>query len=414
MDPYEAVVETTDGDHVRPVVHLPVLIVEDVDGLRGALARVFMRAGYSTVLADDGHQAMQVIRTQALAAAVVDRHIPGPDGIELLAELQELQPDTLRVLVSGELDLSTALVAINQGHVDHVFQKPVRYADLLEQVGSSLERSARVRAAQQLGLTRAQMAQCARFAECIDQNLLDVALQPIVDVRTGVPRAYEALLRSRHPVLSNPGLVLAAAEGAGRIPDLTRVVVREASRWFERVPVDTELFLNLHPLDLGTPEVLLESLAALEGRAHRVVLEITERSALGEGWQDTLPLLREAGFRIAVDDAGAGYSSLATIAEAEPEVIKVDMSIIRDVDRHPPRQLLLRMLAAFAQDAGVQLIAEGVETVAEAESVVRNAPHAWVQGYHYGKPTRWSAWPPLPHPSRSSPSTLEVVDHGEG
>src|SRR5262249_4540302 len=152
---------------------------------------------------------------------------------------------------------------------------------------------------------------------------------------------YEALLRSSEPSLPHPGAVLDAAERLNRLVDLGRKVRSSAAGPISDSPDAGVLFVNLHTRDL-----LDDSLWSLESPlsqiATRVVLEITERSSL-EDIRDArarVARLREMGFRIAIDDLGAGYAGLTSFAQLEPEIVKLDMSLVRDVHTSVTKQKL--------------------------------------------------------------------------
>src|SRR5690606_33589249 len=144
-----------------------------------------------------------------------------------------------------------------------------------------------------------------------------LALQPILSAATGETVAFEALLRSSHPVLSGPGPVLAAAESCDMLDELGAVVADRAARWMRRLPRHVQLFVNLDPNERSGPERVRERLAPLHPWADRIVLEITERSKISDvdAWQQSINYLTGDGFSIAVDDLGAGYSSLSMLAE---------------------------------------------------------------------------------------------------
>ena len=132
-------------------------------------------------------------------------------------------------------------------------------------------------------------------------------------------------------------------------------------------PPPGHLFVNLHPTDLEDAG-LYEEAAPLSPFASQVVLEITERAAL-----DTIPdlparmaRLRELGYRIAIDDLGAGYAGLTSFAQLEPEVVKVDMSLIRGIDDSPMKQKLVGSIVALCRELGIKIIAEGIETAERA------------------------------------------------
>jgi EAL domain-containing protein (putative c-di-GMP-specific phosphodiesterase class I) len=149
---------------------------------------------------------------------------------------------------------------------------------------------------------------------------------------------------------------------------------------------DALLFVNLHSSDL-VMDWLYGAGNPLLANASRVVFEVTERAAL-----DTVPdvkervrKLREMGFRIALDDIGAGYSGLTSFALLEPEVVKIDMALVRDVDREPTKQKLVRSMAGLCRDMGLTVVAEGVETVAERDTLAGLGIDVF-QGYLFARP----------------------------
>jgi EAL domain-containing protein (putative c-di-GMP-specific phosphodiesterase class I) len=151
---------------------------------------------------------------------------------------------------------------------------------------------------------------------------------------------------------------------------------------------DAALFLNLHPLDLAD-ESLFDSLSPLTRLAERVVLEVTERAAIEQvdGVERRVSRLRERGFRIAVDDLGAGYAGLSSFALLEPEIVKLDVSLLRDIDQSPVKQKLVASMTALCKDMGFLVVAEGIETSAERDCVVALGCDL-LQGYLFARPGR--------------------------
>jgi EAL domain-containing protein (putative c-di-GMP-specific phosphodiesterase class I) len=156
----------------------------------------------------------------------------------------------------------------------------------------------------------------------------------------------------------------------------------------EHAATDAVLFLNLHPLDLAD-ENLFDSLAPLTQIASRVVLEVTERAAIEEvdGVERRVGRLREHGFRVAVDDLGAGYAGLSSFALLEPEIVKLDVSLLRDIDQSPVKQKLVASMTALCKDMGFLVVAEGIETPAERDCVVALGCDL-LQGYLFARPGR--------------------------
>jgi EAL domain-containing protein (putative c-di-GMP-specific phosphodiesterase class I) len=224
----------------------------------------------------------------------------------------------------------------------------------------------------------------ARFEKAMEGMWM--AFQPIVSWHERKVYGYEALLRSVEPTLPNPGAFLEAAERLGRLQDLGRAIRARAA--LTPPPEDAMLFVNLHAHDLKDEDLYLPQ-SPLARIADRVVLEITERASL-EGVTDLaerIANLRSLGFKIAVDDLGAGYAGLASFAQLDPDIAKLDMSLVRDIDTHPTKQMIVRSMQKLCSDLGIQVVAEGVETVAERDALVA-CECDLLQGYLFAKPGR--------------------------
>jgi EAL domain-containing protein (putative c-di-GMP-specific phosphodiesterase class I) len=146
------------------------------------------------------------------------------------------------------------------------------------------------------------------------------------------------------------------------------------------------VFVNLHPDEL-LDEHLYDPSSPLADRASSVVLEITERERLE--LIDDLPrrvgALRRLGFRIAIDDMGAGYAGLSSFARLQPEFAKIDMSLVRDIDRNAVRQRVVGTMTSLCRELGIAVIAEGVENEAEARTLTEIGCDL-LQGFHLGRP----------------------------
>jgi EAL domain-containing protein (putative c-di-GMP-specific phosphodiesterase class I) len=214
-----------------------------------------------------------------------------------------------------------------------------------------------------------------------------IAYHPIVDVRKQAVFGYEALLRSTEPSLPHPGAVIDAAMRLGRIEPLGRAIRSLAA---EPIPADENfaLFVNLHVTDLTDP-ALSDPESPLSKIAHRVVLEITERSSLDEvkDARRRVAALREMGFRIAVDDLGAGYAGLSSFTLLEPEIVKLDMSLVRDIHVTSTKQKVVRSMTTLSKDMGMTVVAEGVETKEERDCLV-DLGCDLLQGFLFAKPGR--------------------------
>ena len=221
-----------------------------------------------------------------------------------------------------------------------------------------------------------------------------LAYQPIVRADDGTVFGYEALLRSTEPSMPTPGLILEAAERLKRTEDLGRIVRSRAPLPFCDAPETAVLFVNLHPKELLDPLLYLPT-TTLSRFAKRTVLEITERATIRDLSElgARVSRLRALGFRIAVDDLGAGYSGLTSFADLMPEFVKLDLSLTRDIDRDPLRQRIVRSMASLCKDVGARVVAEGIERREERDAVAELGCD-YVQGFFVARPDR-------PFPARS-------------
>jgi EAL domain-containing protein (putative c-di-GMP-specific phosphodiesterase class I) len=200
---------------------------------------------------------------------------------------------------------------------------------------------------------------------------IEMHFQPIVHASYRTLFGYESLLRSRDKSLPHPGVILDAAERLERVTKLGRAVRNDVARVFATAPASRGVvFINLHALDLFDRS-LSSPYSPLTKIASRVVLEITERNSL-DGVKDVryrVAELRALGFRIAVDDLGGGHARMGALQPLDTDFVKLDMSLVRDVDSHPMKQRLVQSITQLCREQGMKVIGEGVETVAEAQTL---------------------------------------------
>jgi len=170
--------------------------------------------------------------------------------------------------------------------------------------------------------------------------------------------------------------------------NLLAALVKRVAKTLDEQPTSELIFVNLHAMELADDSLIAPD-APLSRHAGRVVLEVTERAPLEQIRDVTARVgqLRALGYRIAVDDLGAGYAGLTSFAHLEPEVVKVDMSLIRGIDLSPMKQKLLGSIVGLCRDLGIEIIAEGVETEAERDALVKVGGDL-CQGYLFARPDR--------------------------
>ena len=228
--------------------------------------------------------------------------MPGMDGLELLRTARERDPDLPVLLVSGTpTDGDAGRRAAGSGALLYL-QKPVDLGLLRQAVDYAIQvrQAARRRAPEGAALA-------ARFEAAMES--LRIVHQPIVVSASRAVFGYEALVRSEEPSMGTPDKIFHAAEQLGRVRDLGRAIRARVAAAAARAPARAASFVNLHARDLGDEEIFSAS-APLSRIASRVVLEISERASV-DALDDVAPQLarlRALGFRIAIDDLGAGYA----------------------------------------------------------------------------------------------------------
>jgi EAL domain-containing protein (putative c-di-GMP-specific phosphodiesterase class I) len=362
------------------------LVADDDPDVRAIVQDALVVAGFQVFLAENGRDAILAARSTSFDAAVVDLEMPPSDGLAVLRVLRSLQPGCVSVLLSGNLDLDTVATALAEGDVTRVLRKPANARTIQRTVLNAL----RSRREQALKHATALMVRDDEGRQALDQCIggdMTLALQPLVDARSHAVMAHEALLRPQSRVFSGPLELIEAAERHEQVEQLSDAALRLARVRLVDGTAPHRLFVNLHPFQLADPEHFSKQLGMFNTFEARVVFEITERHDLSTlpRAQETLSLIRDAGFAIAVDDLGAGYSSLSALATLKPDFIKVDMSLVRGVDEDAHKRQLVELLVAVGRATGATLIAEGVETLREAETLTACGAH-WLQGYHFGRP----------------------------
>lgn len=364
-----------------------ILMVDDDTTVLSSLVPVLKQQGHTVIDTLSSAKACEYIENTVFDAAIVDYQMPPPDGLELLRRITDAQPKCLRILMSGCLNLPVVLDAVNRGEVSRVLEKPCRINTFLETVEQAFAGQKKLEQFFADAREHQSKQQHAMLKECLSGGYIRTAIQPIVGANAHEVLAYEALIRSKHAVMDSPMTILAAAEAHQALSQVTAVVIADVCNWLSQLPEQVKVFVNLHPLEFGDPKGLSKTLEPLKPHAARVVFEITERSSVltHTSWEKSVALIGDMGSAIAVDDLGAGYSSLSVLAELQPQYIKVDMSIVRGIDGSPRKRRLLDLLCRFADTTDAFLIAEGVETQDEARTLEACGAHC-MQGYFFGKP----------------------------
>lgn len=245
---------------------------------------------------------------------------------------------------------------------------------------AAVQISARHEAGQRLADVR------SAIENVLNKNAFHCVFQPIVSLSSNQPQGYESLCRFAGQPYRSPDKWFADAHEAGLGEMLELAVIKRAIGALDKLPQNVYLSLNASPATI-TSGLLDPLISASSGG--RLVLEITEHASVQdyEALTEALKPLRRKGVRLAIDDAGAGYASLHHILALRPEKIKLDMSLTRTVDVDAARRALTSALVFFSRETDSTIIAEGVETQPELDTL-RQLGVPYGQGYFIGKPAQ--------------------------
>ena len=266
-------------------------------------------------------------------------------------------------------------------------------------------------------VSRSLSSQASDLEKILKTQAISTHFQPIVDLRTGDIIGYEAL--SRGPLespLHSPIALFQAANTESLLTQLEDLCLNQALKNAARHQLDNLLFLNVNPITLGKHAknfpVFLDCLRQQHLGPARIVFELTERTAIQDFdlFRASISRCRQNQFTIAIDDAGAGYSSLQAIAELQPEYIKIDRSLIQNIQESNLKKALLSALVDCGHAIHAKLIAEGIETSAELTEIIRLGVD-YGQGFLLARP---AAPPPQLTPEcRQTIQTLQTRRHQE-
>lgn len=384
-----------------------VLVVDDEHWLAVGLARILERSGIPAVVANTADAALQVVAEEKIDAVITDIEMPGRSGIDLLRDLRGLDPALPVMIVTGVPSADSAAQAVEHG----VYKYVTKPFDPEEVVSSTL----RAISMRQVAIARAEVNSIRQWESPsssiqvtepteefdIALNQIWLAYQPVVH-GDGLHSVfgYEVLLRCDHERWKRPDRLIAAAASNGRLRGLERRIRDMAAA----NPPDSNgiLFLNLHPSSLDDP-MLVDPKSAIASLAGRVVLEVTETASLGDPavLREALRRLREIGFRVALDDLGSGFASLNNLFAIEPDIVKLDMALVRSIDVDRQKRNLVAAVVQACVQMGVKVIAEGIETRGEFDCMIDLGCDLF-QGYWIARPG-----PVMKAPGR--PPGIEVV-----
>jgi EAL domain-containing protein (putative c-di-GMP-specific phosphodiesterase class I)/DNA-binding NarL/FixJ family response regulator len=382
----------------RNIMSIRVLIADDEPTLLRMVAEL-IRAfdGFEVAaLAGDADEAAEQAAQTAPDVALLDVRMPG-GGVSAARAIRTRSPRTHIVAHSAYHDTTLVLAMLRAGATGYVV-KGAPAGELIAALegaargtttlsgealsGMVAELAGQRRESKRTATERGRLRREIRSV--IDRSALTSALQPIFDLERLEPVGYEALARFPDDSTRQVPDWFADAATVGLRAELELTAVATGMESLDALPPDTFLSVNASP-ELLRERTLADMVTAVPGR--RLVLEVTEHAEVAdyETLVTRLHDLREAGCRIAVDDAGAGYASLRHILRLRPDYIKLDMTLTQGIDRDRDRRALASSLLTFAREVSATVIAEGIETEAELETL-RGLGATLGQGYYLARP----------------------------
>jgi EAL domain-containing protein (putative c-di-GMP-specific phosphodiesterase class I)/DNA-binding NarL/FixJ family response regulator len=380
-----------------------VLIVEDYEPNVVLLKAVLGSIGISRVhVVRNGQAVVHACQTIEPDLILLDLHMPIMDGFAVLDALRAIVPsdEYLPVLVlTADATPEAKHRALAAGAKDFL-TKPFEHSEVVLRVLNLLEARAlyvglrrhnaelaerlRVKNADEERRLEERRAAVSRIHSAMEAGSLTVVFQPIVDLQTGSVVGVEALSRFSCEPHRPPDKWFAEAADVDLGVELELVAVNAALAALERLPDDMFVSINGSPEAVSDPRFA----TALSGvPAGRVVIELTEHAQIPDYDQlnEALSRFRDRRTRLAVDDAGAGFAGLHHILRLLPDIIKLDLTLTRDINSDPVRRALAVSLLGFSHELHGVIVAEGIETPAELDAL-RQLHIPYGQGYHLGRP----------------------------
>lgn len=234
---------------------------------------------------------------------------------------------------------------------------------------------------------------CQEFYSILKERKIKTVYQPIVSLQSGRILGYEALSRGpeRSPYYSPLALIDKALE-EDCLWELELMFRQSALEGIKNLPLQSFVFINVDPNIIRSPDyksgITKDYLSEIGADHVNLVFEITERTAISDypAFQTLMENYKSQGYQIAIDDVGAGYSGLKTINEVRPNYLKIDMDLIRNIDKDVFKQALIKAFVDASASTGIKLIAEGVETKEELKTLIILGVE-FGQGYFLKKPS---------------------------
>ncbi len=381
-----------------PIDPIRVMIADDEVALRIALAELLDHEERVALVgsAADVDEAIRLANQLRPRVALVDVNMPGGGGPRATREIVRTSPDTRVIALSAFEDRSSVLEMLRSGAAGYLV-KGAEAGEIVDSIarvaggGTHLSREVvggivdeladqRRREDAERDHREARRNEIERFSQ---GDGLTIAFQPILDLQTRAVVGMEALARFRSNPERTPDRWFAEASALELGVRLELTAIRRTLAALPRLPDGVYLSVNASHMVARSRELA----GMLADHAPRVVVEITEHEQVDDyaSLAAALAELRRLGARVAIDDAGAGFSSLRHTLALEPDIVKLDISLTQGIDSDRAKRALAASLIAFADEIGMDIVAEGVESAGELATLLElGVPFG--QGYYLAEP----------------------------
>ncbi len=365
-----------------------ILIVDDEPAVSQLLNVLLTSQGYATRMAATGRQAIENASSN-IDLILLDMVLPDSTGIKVCQQLKSNSQsrDIPIIAISGKQNKTDRIESLYSGVEDYL-TKPFEPEELFARMDVVLRRH-KVKINEEIPLHNQETI--GELKRIINDECINVCFQPIYFLKPVRLLGLEMLSRPQTSTpMFNPEIFFKTALKYGVYYEVEMIGWRKGLKIVsESFDNGQKLFLNCDPylVESDKFKTVKDTFSLFGVTTNDIFLEITERSAViaFEVFYEKLREYRQDGFKIAVDDLGAGYSSLESIIEIRPEVIKLDRHIVNGVCGDPYKNSIVKMFVSFCKENGIICVAEGIETKQDFEALIELGVDAG-QGYYLCRP----------------------------
>ena len=361
-----------------------VLVVDDDGSFALTCARMLDACGYAVRVANDGQSAIDMAAKEHFDAMVTDINLPDQNGIQVMQGVRVNDPDMPIILVTGQPDLEIARAALEWDAINYL-TKPISAMQLERELDRAFHRR---RTTSRMRIVDDQDKQQDDAGLRFELALrgLWLAFQPIISWSRKSIVGYQAVMQSTEASLTTSADLVKAARELGQIGALGQCVRARVAALMSSDYEPETMFVGLQPEELFD-EDLYDPRGPLAAFAPQICFEIsrTPTQAQVPEFRAHTARLRALGYRIAIGDIGAGDSGLAGLALVEPDVVKLDMSVLRATDSLRVKRTLIRALVRLCEDLESSLIATGVDSEDE-RTIFTGFGGELMQGLRFAEP----------------------------